>query len=44
MVNVCEICGSWMQERPEYPGTLRCSCGHQKKIIKKIIKPVGKKT
>lgn len=32
-----------MREREDYPGWLRCLCGHQKKIIKTIIKPVGKK-
>ncbi len=37
---VCEICTSWMLEKD---GWLKCiGCGYQKKITKRIVKPVGK--
>ncbi len=37
---ICEVCSAWMLEKD---GWLKCvSCGLQKKVIKRIIKPIGK--
>ena len=37
---ICEVCSAWMLEKD---GWLKCvSCGLQKKVIKRIVKPIGK--
>lgn len=37
---ICSECNSWMLEKD---GWLKCvGCGYQKKVTKRIIKPIGK--
>lgn len=40
---ICPECGGYMVEKSNYPGWLRCSCGYAVKVLKRIIKPIGKK-
>lgn len=42
--SICPICTSWLLNHPSLHGYLKCnSCGYTVKIIKTIIKPIGKK-